>query len=407
MFGHLLTQLSSEVETVRKALTISERLRDLLTQHRTVLAALSAEQNRSADEASLVVREVSAMLAETPDKLDWQIYDHCAALTRLYSAYERFVGDLVDEYVDLLPELYKTYDELPSAVTIQHRVGIAQILLKIGDRGPYKQLTEHALVGELAAGLSGASGYKLMSDAFFIDRQNLRFEVLVRLFSTLGFEKAGRYINRHQAVLTFIRSERADSSSTQKELEAFIDYRNEAAHRKVENVIAIDAIAGIGRFVVALGSAIADLVEEAVLQRRMELGDYDIILAITEIHHDGRVVIGVPNTGVALETGADVVVFGERTCYRARIESLQLNGNPTQAMTGDGATEVGIRLSKKAPTGGELRTLRIPTKTPAAEQLVLDQIPLAEVETADTDIAETGGVDVSEATDSEEQATAG
>ena len=47
----------------------------------------------------------------------------------------------------------------------------------------------------------------------------------------------------------------------------FIEYRNEAAHRKVENVLAIDAIGAIGHFVIALGLALAEMVEGGVLKR--------------------------------------------------------------------------------------------------------------------------------------------
>ena len=80
-------------------------------------------------------------------------------------------------------------------------------------------------------------------------------------------------------------------------MHAFIEYRNEAAHRKVENVLAIDSIGAIARFVIALGSALADLVEEGVLKRRMELNHYSQILKVSEVHYDGYVASGTPTEG--------------------------------------------------------------------------------------------------------------
>jgi hypothetical protein len=231
-----------------------------------------------------VAHRLAGLLPGVPDKLNWQIYDHCAALTRLYAVYEQFVGELVAEYVRLLPSLYTKYSDLPDSVTTQHRVGIGHILLKMGEKGPYRDLEEHSVVRELAAGLSGASEYRLLADAFFTDRQNLRFETLSRLFASLGFEDAQTFLGRNYAVTEFIRNERVDSSSAEKELRDFVDYRNEAAHRRVENVLSIDRITSIGRFVIALATALAEMVERSVLQRHMDLRHFTSVMSISEVH---------------------------------------------------------------------------------------------------------------------------
>lgn len=404
MFSHLTSQLSGEVQTVQKVLAINEGLRNLLTARRDSLSTLPAELPAAADDNAKTAHALSRLLSGAPDKLDWQIYDHCAALTRLYAAYERFVGELVGEYVRLLPRLYSKYSDLPASITTQHRVGIGQILLKMGEKGSYKKLEEQVVVRELAAGLSGASGYTLLADAFFIDRQNLRFEMIARLFSALGFRNCGRYINRHEAVTTFIKQERADSSTPQKELDDFIEYRNEAAHKKVENVLSIDAIAMIGRFITALGQALVEMVEEGVLQRRMELGHYSKVLTISETHYSGFVAIGVPVNGVHLAVGDDVLISTKKTCRRAVLESLQLNGHAVQATTGDGAIEVGVRLSKRSVVNAEVRRLQLPAEVPAEIQLNLEDAMPPMVGVADTDVLENVDQDTSPATDADDQA---
>ena len=74
----------------------------------------------------------------------------------------------------------------------------------------------------------------------------------------------------------------------------------------------------IGRFLLALGDARADMVDERVLQQRMNLNQYAIVLGITEIHHNGYVVIGTPDVGVKLAVGDEVIVF-ERVLVPALI----------------------------------------------------------------------------------------
>lgn len=388
MFSHLISQLRTDVETVQGVLATNNLLRELLIARNAVLTGLPVAAPAGADDIVQIAHDLARLTSNTPNKLDWQIYDHCAALTRLYAAYEQYVGELVTEYVRLLPKLYIKYSDLPDSITTQHRIGVGHILLKIGEKGPYKNLEEQVIVHELSVGLSGASEYTLLADAFFIDRQNLRFEMLCRLFSALGFKHCGRSINRHPQVLEFIKAERADTSSAEKELSDFIEYRNEAAHRKVENVLAVDAIGAIGRFTVAVATALAEMVEEGVLQRRMALNHFSPVSSISEVHHDGYVVVGTPIANANIAVGDELVLFGKNVCHRVKLETMQLNGQPVQITTGDGATEIGFRLNRRAKIGAELRRLNIPSEVPQEIQLDLQDAMPAMADQADTDIAE-------------------
>ncbi len=402
MFSHLTSQLNSELETVRKVLAINEALRDVLITHHDALTALPTDPPAGVGDIARAAHAVSRLVPGAPDKLDWQVYDHCAALTRLYAVYERFVGDLVAEYVRLLPKLYGKYSDLPPSITIQHRLGVGHILLRMGKKGLYKKLEEQVVVRELATGLSGASEYTLLADAFFIDRQNLRFDVLVRLFSALGFSGCSQYISKHASVTEFIRLRRADSSSAKKELDDFIGYRNEAAHKKVENVLSVVAIGTIGLFIIAIGQALANMVEQGVVQRRMDLGCYLTVLTVSEVHYKGLVVIGTPQDGVNLATGDELIIFADNVCQRATLESLQLSGREVTSMTGDGFTEVGLRLNKRSPTGAELRRLKIPVEAPTATQLVLEDALPVMADIADTDLADGSGQDADERSDADD-----
>ena len=188
LFLFLTSRLRSQIDLIWKTLSMADGLRTLLTTHRTLLSETQGAFPLGPEPLNHAAYGLANLLPEAPDKLDWQVYDHCAALTRLYAVFEQYVGELVDEYVRLLPQLYAKYTDLPECITNQHRVGIGTILLKIGDKGPYKELEEQAIVRELAVGLSGATEYKLLSNAFFIERQNLRFDILCKLFRSLDFE---------------------------------------------------------------------------------------------------------------------------------------------------------------------------------------------------------------------------
>jgi len=387
VFSHLTSRLRLEVESVREILVISDGLRELLLTQRSHLSSFERNEPPEADKNANVAYCLSRLLPNAPDKLDWQIYDHCASLTRLYAAYDRFVRDLVSEYVTLLPNIYQKYADLPISVTTQHRSGIGRILVKLGDKGRYKRLEEQNIIRELATSLEGTPGYTLLAEAFFVDTQNLRFDMLIRLFSSLGFEHPGRFINKNSAVAEFIKAERADSSTPEKELNDFVKYRNEAAHRKVDNVLSIDAIASIGRFIVALGDGLVDLVDEGVLRRHMDLGHCSLVLTVKEVYHDGYVVVGTLNPGT-LKVGDGLIVSERAVCRRALVESIELNDTPAEQLSGDGATEVGLKLNRRAKVGSQLCRLQMPGGEPSDVQLQLEDATPTAVEAADTDLSD-------------------
>jgi hypothetical protein len=396
LFLLLTSRLRSEIDIIQKTLSMADGLRTLLAAHRTLLSAMQGAFPLGADPLNHAAYGLAALLPQAPDKVAWQVYDHCAALTRLYAVFEQYVGELVDQYVRLLPQLYAKYTDLPECVTNQHRVGIGTILLKIGDKGPYKELEEQVIVRELAVGLSGATEYKLLSNAFFIERQNLRFDVLCKLFRSLDFEDCATFINGHSAVEQFIRNERAGNSTVERELGDFIDYRNEAAHRQVENVLSVEQIGAVGRFLVALGDALAGMVDERVLRRRMDINQYTIVLGVTEIHHNGYVVIGTPDADVRLAVGDEVIVFGTGTCSRAIVESLQIGDRDEPEMTGNGVTEVGLRLTRPVPTPAELRKIVLRADAHEETQLFLEDMMPPMADAAETDLPETAEPEPSE-----------
>jgi HEPN superfamily RiboL-PSP-like protein len=403
MFSLLTSQLSSELQTVQKVLSINEALRDLLITQHDSLSKLPVDLPAEADDSLKTAHALSRLIPEAPSKLDWQVYDHCAALTRIYAAYERFVVDLVAEYVLLLPKLYSKYSDLPPSITRQHRQGIGHILLNIGQKGRYRKLEAQVIAGELATGLSGAPTYTLLTEAFFIDRQNLRLDTLVRLFATLGFKYCGKYIGTHTSIIDFLKKERPEHSSAEKELHDFIEYRNEAAHKKVENLLSRDAMGAIARFIGALGIALADMVEEGILQRRMELGHYSAVLTISETHYNDHVVIGIPGQGVDLKVDDDIIIFARNVCCKAVLQSIQLDGQAVNQVTGDGAIEVGVRLDKGATIPGELRRLKVPDEAPKEIQLELQEELPAMAETADTDLADVREQETSSGGDLDDQ----
>ena len=348
MFSSFTSRLHSEVETIKTVLDTHDRLRSLLFSPE--FDPIVSEQVREEGGVLVPQDQVRESLRQArvtgPSKPAWHIYDHCAAFTRLYAIYEQFVEGLVSDYLRMLPELYQQYQDLPEKVATQHRVGTGQILLKLGKDGPYKALEERDIIKNLAHGLSGNPDYTLLRDAFLIDPQNYRAEVLSKLFTYLGIENCWAWIEKHPLVTDFMQRERDANETPKTLLRDFVENRNLASHTIVGETLATEEIKSIADFVVVLSEALAQLVMKQVVQRKKLLGE--IAVAGQVMHKYSGNVVGARMSAGALAVGDELVVVQKHACYKAAVISIQIQQGPLERLETQDGQEIGIKLSVTA-----------------------------------------------------------
>ncbi|WP_446358366.1 MAE_28990/MAE_18760 family HEPN-like nuclease [Coleofasciculus sp. A1-SPW-01] len=132
------------------------------------------------------------------------MYDHCAVVTRLYAIYERFVENLIREWIQVLPDLFPVYADLEERICNTHRIGVARLLLDLT-----KNRFGHLSIEEVIRGLFyGASGtgtkYELLPDAFLLHEQNLRREPLEKMFADAGIGNAWTWVEKYRKIKNFI-----------------------------------------------------------------------------------------------------------------------------------------------------------------------------------------------------------
>lgn len=355
MFSGLLTRLQAEIRAMELVIDAHERVRQLAFSDNPTSDGARVVPST---ECALVLREY---LAPLPGRLDWQIYDHSAAISRLYAAYEGYVNQLVAAYVNMLPDLYRNASDLPENIAVNHRVGIGQILIKIGVNKQYREVEEATAIRALTAGLGSGTRYSLVPEAFLVDRLNYRMDVLAKIFGSLDFENAGSQISSNVALQEFLRTTRGEANTAQGELESFVRYRNEASHGTPDQILAPEEIKKIGHFIHALAISLAEMVSDKVAKRHLEVGNSEAIGKISEVHHKGFVVI-VQVKDASLRVGDELYIYDSQVCRRVMVQSLQIENADVEAIERGTTVEVGIRLSNRARHGAELRRLVLPAQ---------------------------------------------
>jgi len=380
MFLNFTAQLRTEVETIKSALDAHDSIRNLvysrqLQPKETENAITPTAAASDCEQAIVNIRQ------QAPSKSTWQVYDQCAAITRIYAVYESFVDELATDYIRLLPSLYPKYDSLHENVRKQHRLGIAQILLKLGKDGPYKHLGENQIIGDLAHGLGGGDNYKLLPDAFLIYPQNYRAGVVSRIFCDLGFEDCWGWVEQHPPLVSFMGTSRDSTETAATMLHDLVEYRNQAAHTSVGETVAVDEIKSIADCVVLICEALAQFIMMQVIRRREELGEVSYLGDV--IHNFSNQIVGVRTRAGSLAIGDELIVFYKYACYKVGVCSIRTGADPHLRLDVADDQEIGALLSLPARKGARLlrikSTLQSHEQTPPEEPISPDVEPMQEL----------------------------
>lgn len=349
MFEEILMTAKVNINTVRSIIKTNDRLMEIS------FASGALIKTEICEETELVLNK---LLQDIPKAREWRIYDHCAVVTRLYAIYERFVEELISDWLILLPGLYPRYSDLEETIKNNHRLGVGKLLTEL-NKIRYEHLTSEKVMQGLFYGTTGEKEYELLPDAFLIHEQNLRRETLEKLCANAGISNAWGWVEKHRSIKYFLEEIRGNQNSAEGELNEFISYRNDAAHGFPDEVLGASALLELCDFVDALSQALAELVTYQVIKRKESIGQIREIGKITEWFKK-------PNAGVArvekinLSVGGKLFLVSEETscCYLVTINSIQINDIPQknnlQTTTG---MEVGLKFDLSAKKGLRLYQL--------------------------------------------------
>ncbi len=348
MFQELLVAVKANISTIRSIIKTNERLRDIAF----------GEGVTTKQEFQKYTEFFTALIRDIPRAREWQVYDHCSAVTRLYAIYENFVEGLVSGWLELLPGLFPDYSDLEERIRNTHQMGVGRLLLEL-KKNRYEHLSIEEVVRGLFRGVTGEQEYKLLPDAFLFHEQNLRREPLEKLFADAGIPNAWTWVDRHRAVKNFVEEVRGSQNTTEGELNELISYRNDAAHgAPIDNFLGSNALLELCDFVEILCQALAELVTYQIIERKKSIGQVTEIGKITQwFKQHGAGVAKVKETTLSVGGSLFLVSEGSSCCQLVKIESFQMNDIPVEELQTTTGMEVGLKFDVDARKGLRLYVL--------------------------------------------------
>lgn len=356
MFTAHIDRLRKRIETMRGAVRSSDMVRALLAEPDIDLSGMPELGGQHSGHW---------LRSSAPDLVEWRQFDHNAAVTALYAAYECCVTELLREWVTtVIPTRWPNYlSDLPEATRRSYVVGIAKLLPKMGraDRNRYRHLHLPDVARDFADTTSGAQPYRLHPDAFLDLDQNLRPETLQSLFGSVGIPDVWAWVREHPLLVDYITTEIGRTDTLENELNKFVQARNDAAHGTTGIYPGASELNLYSILAERLGTALVERARRDLFYHHLKTRSAESVGTVTEILRRADAVI-IKATGLRIVVGEPFVLLNDSSCDILTLLSCRIDGVEHTDVVPAANQEVGLRFSILPRKGTRL----VRMSTPAA-----------------------------------------
>lgn len=334
MFASLPARFGIEIDALKNVVTWQESLRE----------TINAPPGATAPALVIDAPSLEALRSHAPAKLPWQVFDHYAAVSRIYALFERTLCDLAGEYLTILPTITEKYENLHERLRNQHRIGVGHVLTKWSPTNPlYSSLSERDIAAGLSDGLRGTS-YALLLDAFLVSPENFRANAIVRLFGDLGFDNAFGFVSKFPSVEEFLRVRLGGAETAESFLDGFVRIRNEAAHGSGSSLVSASEIVNYADFTVLIVNALAALLLSHTLRLGLVAGKCVQIGDVVHLYSNN--IIGFRSSSAEVLTIGDKLYGGKKLLESIEITDLQVADVKHPNIVLSAGLELGIKLNR-------------------------------------------------------------
>lgn len=357
MFESVRAALDEQINTCAEALTVAGVIRD----HIDVLAVSQNPPTGFED----------SLRTNAPKRKPWLIYDHCAALTRIYSILEIFISSLSREICGITPDIHARFSELPKRTRTAYRKGYAKILIDIDDKHHLQNIDLADISRTVTQGLCDEQPYKLSPEPFLANKRAFRLPQIAAHLIDLGFSDIESSLAAHPSILS-ATADHEDGESRymclQRKLNDFINARNEAAHTDVTAIWPQQKVRDAAYLIRDLCFAVLDVTETQLIQARFSKDLLTSLGQVSEVHSSRKGIIFTPPP-CSLRVDTDIILVRGTRCFSTVVRSIQIDGNSHTGYTLDGETEVGLLLGTNSRVGDGVYLI--------GETTALLQVPLS------------------------------
>jgi hypothetical protein len=276
------------------------------------------------------------------DEHYWRTYDYCAAVVRLYGGLERFIFDVIADWVKFLAQHDPERLFLSSKAVDRYKYGASEILKRSSE--PRFENVDLALLSEgLMYFVQGKPSNRLAIEAFFAALPNLRFADLQGLLAAVEIEDAGTWFANYRPLVELCEAENITVESQLKDL---VERRNEAAHGNElpTDTLATNALGQLAEFVAMLCSALAELITHNIsLYAIAERKNFAKIGDVINVFAQPKACL-LRSGGNPISMGSPMLIKSGTRCFISRVIDIRLEGDSYLCVNPNPDDSIGLKF---------------------------------------------------------------
>lgn len=293
----------------------------------------------------------------TIDLTYWRTYDYCAAIIRLYASLERFILDVVGDWIRWVSNADPSRFTDSVQLIDRYTLGVSEILRRRRE-DRFSGIKPGELGESLAALHAKGDISSLEVEAFYAGLPNLKLRDLLSLLAAVEIQNASKWVLNFGPLVAFCR---ASNTTIEALLKDLVDRRNEAAHGNElpADVLGLQPLKDLANFVDYVCTAVSELVFERMTTIAID-GDgraNAALLGTVEHVYSKSNACVIRSAGNPMSVGMNVIARAKDRCRPSKITSIQLENVPHQNVSPNNGELVGLQLPVNPGRGTALYRL--------------------------------------------------
>ncbi len=197
-------------------------------------------------------------------------YDYNTIIVSLYGYLERYIEDLIGEYLDQLSNLVPQFPDLPTSIQTNHLTLSLELTRKADYQKYVSSVRAEDIIAKLYACFSTPNQYQLNVQAFTQHNANFRQAMVIETFKQCGIIQIGQSLRHADPFTSFLRDE-----DPERDLEIYLAKNDDVVFSRLNDLAS-------RRNDVAHGSPVADILSRDILRSYVNF---------TEAYADGLVAV--------------------------------------------------------------------------------------------------------------------
>jgi len=280
-----------------------------------------------------------------------RVFEYNSYIITLYGLFERFLEDILSEYLEALLLNYQKYNELPLKIKNTHLKSTVAVLKNL-DNPKFRSLTEEKLVFNLNEAINNNKTI-LNIDGFTNHSYNFKQKIIAEYLSDAGLENISASLKKFSPLREWLDEKYQEPGEVHYEVAFQIvndlaQRRNDVAHG-VANIelLNVSFIKEYIEYLKLYCETMFNIVDSTLLGLYYGTlkSNFTLISVI-----DGQIVCGTVNN-ITISVGDRVLIKRAKTnsprYITASIEAIQVEETPKEKIVVSNSTNIGLKLNKR------------------------------------------------------------